>query len=137
MTQPPSGEPTELPLWKGRRGVINTVVCCVIALPCAFGVWLLAERSTIVPSCSAYASGHAMKYSDFKLVGVKHASTVVCLLEHANGEETDVHLSELVSYLTNLWVELAMTLEITVPGFAILLALLRVGLYRLGTPSRA
>jgi len=36
-----------------------------------------------------------------------------------------------------LWVELAMTLEITVPGFAILLALLRVGLYRLGTPSGA
>ena len=101
MTQPPSGEPTELPLWKGRRGVINAVVCCVLSLPCAFGLWFFAERSTIVPSCTAYASGHGMTYADFKLVGVKQASTVVCLLERRQRAETDVYLNELVSYLTN------------------------------------
>ena len=127
--------PTELPLWKGRRGVINAVVCCVLSLPCAFGLWLLAERSTIVPSCTAYASGHGMRYADFKLVGVKQASTVVCLLERPDGQRQEVYLNELVSYFTNLWIEFAMTLEITVPGFAILLALVRVGLYRLGNRS--
>ena len=78
-----------------------------------------------------------MTYSDFKLVGVKHASTVVCLLEQGNGERRDVHLDELVPYVTNLWVEFAMSLEITVPGFAVLLGLARVGLYRLGTRSGA
>ena len=78
-----------------------------------------------------------MTYADFKLVGVKQASTVVCLLERGNGQRQDVYLNELVSYLTNVWVEFAMTLEITVPGFAILLGLVRVGLYRLGTRRNA
>jgi len=137
MMQPPGGVPTELPLWKGRRGVVNAVMCFVLALPCAFGLWFFAERSTIVPACSGYAAGHAMTYSDFKLVGVKHASTVVCLLERSNGEKRDVHLDELVPYVTNLWVEFAMSLEITVPGFAVLLGLVRVGLYRLGTRTAA
>ena len=73
-----------------------------------------------------------MTYTDFKLVGVEHASTVVCLLNQGNGTNQDVYLNELVSYLTDLWVGFAMSLEITVPGFAILLALVRVGLYRRG-----
>jgi len=137
MTQLPSGPPPELPIWKGRRGVINTVMCCVLSLPCAFGLWFLAERSTIIPACTAYASGHGMTYTDFKLVGVKHASTVVCLLNQGNGKNQDVYLSELVSYLTDLWVGFAMSLEITVPGFAIFLALLRVGLYRRGARIEA
>jgi hypothetical protein len=112
--------------------VINTVMCCVLSLPCAFGLWFLTERSTIIPACTAFANGHGMTYTDFKLLGVKHASTVVCLLNQGNGKTQDVSLNELVSYLTDLWVGFAMTLEITVPGFAILLALIRVGLYRLG-----
>jgi hypothetical protein len=73
-----------------------------------------------------------MTYTDFKLVGVKHASTVVCLLNQGDGRNQDVYLNELVSFLTDLWVGLAMSLEITVPGFAIFLALIRVGLYRRG-----
>ena len=132
MTQLPSGPPPELPIWKGRRGVINTVMCCVLALPCAFGLSFLAERGTIVPACTAYASRHGMTYTDFKLVGVKHASTVVCLLNQGDGKNQDVYLNGLVSYLTDLWVGFAMSLEITVPGFAVLLALIRVGLYRRG-----
>jgi hypothetical protein len=73
-----------------------------------------------------------MTYTDFKLVGVKHASTVVCLLNQGDGKNQDVYLNGLVSYLTDLWVGFAMSLEITVPGFAVLLALIRVGLYRRG-----
>jgi hypothetical protein len=137
MTSLPSDAPPELPLWKGRRGVINTVACCVLSLPCAFALWLVAERGTIVPACTAYASSHGMTYTDFKLVGVKHASTVVCLLSQGDGKIQDVYLSETVSYLADLWAGFAMTLEITVPGFAILLALLRVGLYRHGAGSAA
>jgi hypothetical protein len=71
-----------------------------------------------------------MAYTDFKLVGVRHASTVVCILTQANGRNQDVHLSELVPFLTDFWVSFAMSLEFTVPGFAILLALARVSWYR-------
>jgi hypothetical protein len=130
MTQLPSGPRPELPIWKGRRGLVNTVLCCVLSLPCAFGLWLLAERSTIVPACTAYAGAHGMTYADFKLVGVKQASTVVCMLTEANGKSQDVHLSELVPYLTDVLVGFAMNLGITVPGFAVLLALARVGWYK-------
>jgi len=111
--------------------VVNTAVCCVLSLPCAFGVWSLAERSTIVPACTAYAGAHGMTYADFKLVGVKQTDNeVVCLLTQADGKSQDVHLSTLVPYLTNVLIEFAMTLPITVPGFAVLLALARVGLYK-------
>jgi hypothetical protein len=130
MTQLPSSPPAELPIWKGRRGVINTIMCCVLSLPCAFGLWFLAERSVIVPACTAYASAHGMTYTDFKLTGVKEASTVVCVLTQANGRNQDIHLSELVPFLTDLWVGFAMSLQITVPAFAILLALVRVGWYK-------
>jgi hypothetical protein len=130
MKQLPSGPPAALPLWQGRSGVINTVRCCVLAVPCALGPWFLAQRSIIVPACTAYAVAQGMTYTDFKLVGVKHASTVVCLLDRTDGRRQDVHLGEIVPYLTDLWVGFAMSLEFTVPGFAILIALVRVGLYR-------
>lgn len=118
-------------MWSGRRGWINTILCCVLALPCALGVWLLAERSVIAPACTGYASSHGLTYTDFKLVGVKHASTVVCLLSGADGSRSEVHLRELVPFLTDASVGFAMTLEFTVPAFAILLALALVGWSRL------
>lgn len=130
MTQLAGGPPAELPIWKGRRGVINTAMCCVLSLPCALGIWFLTERSTIAPACTSYASAHGMTYTDFKLTGVKQASTVVCVLTQANGKSQDVHLSEIVPFLTDAWVGFAMSLEITIPAFAILLALIRVGWYR-------
>jgi hypothetical protein len=129
-TQRPSGPTAELPIWKGRRGVINTVACGVLGLACASGLWTLTERSMIVPACTAYASTHGMTYTDFKMVGVRHASTVVCILSRADGGTQDVHLNELVPFLTDTWVGFAMTLEITVPAFAILMAIARVSWYR-------
>jgi hypothetical protein len=124
-------------MWKGRRGLVNTIACCALSLPCAFGLWLLAERSTIVPACTSYARAHGAAYLDFKLVGVKHASTVVCLLAEGNGKVLDVHLNELIPYITNLLVELAMTLELTVPAFAVLLAMTRVFVFRRMPPADA
>jgi hypothetical protein len=130
MTPPPRGPSPELPIWQGRRGLVNAALCCVLSLPCAFGLWRLAERSTIVPACASYAGAHGMRYTDFKLVGVKQASTVVCMFTEANGKSQDVHLSELVPYLADVLVGFAMNLGITVPGFAVLLGLARVGWYK-------
>jgi len=71
-----------------------------------------------------------MTYTDFRLVGVKRKSTVVCMLTQIDGRNEDIRLNELVSFLTNLWVEFALSLEITIPAFAILFALGRVAWYR-------
>jgi len=123
----------ELPLWKGRRGLVNTVACCALALPCAWGLWLLAERSVIIPACTRYARSQGLAYADFRMVGVKHASTVVCVLVQDGGKTSDVYLDTIVPFITNLLTEFAMSPEFTVPAFAIALAILRVALYRLGT----
>jgi hypothetical protein len=123
-----------LPMWQGRRGTLNAIVCGVLGLLCALGVLLITERAIVVPACTAYASAHDMTYSDFKLVGRTHADTVVCLLLRADGKTQDVYLKTLVSYLTDLLVSLAMNLEITVPGFIILLALARSAPYLLTQP---
>ena len=40
-----------------------------------------------------------MTYVDFKLVGVRHSSTVVWLLTEANDKGQDVYLSELIPFL--------------------------------------
>jgi hypothetical protein len=72
-----------------------------------------------------------MSYTDFKLVGVKQTDgDVVCMLTQADGRGQEVHLSELVAYPTYVLVNFAMSLEITVPGFVVLLALARVGWYK-------
>jgi hypothetical protein len=117
--------PAVLSIWKGRRGVVNTALCCALAVPSAWGVWSAAERSAIVPTCTAHAAAQGLSYADFKLVGVRHASTVVCLFTQANGRTRDVYLRDLVSTFTDLWVGLAMTLELTVPAFVILWGLAR------------
>jgi hypothetical protein len=134
MTPSPKDPRAELPIWKGRRGWITAAACCVLALPCAFGVFFFAERSVIVPACAAYASAHGMTYTDFKLAGVKQPETeVVCLLTQANGKEEEVSLNNLVPFVTNVLVEFAMSLEITVPAFAVLLGLARAGWYTLSS----
>jgi len=136
MTQLPSARAAELPIWKGRRGVINAVACCVLAVPCAFGVFFMATRTTIVPACTRYATAHGLTYTDFKLVGVKqNDSAVVCLLSRTDGTNEEMYLNELVPFLTNVWVEFAMGLEITIPAFAVLLGLARVGWYKLTNPT--
>lgn len=117
-------------MWKGRRGAINTAVCCALALLCAFGVWSLAERLIIVPACSRYALTHDMTYTDFKLVGVRQASTVVCLLRTSKGGDAEIYLKELVPFVTDMLVGFAMSLQLTVPAFAIALAAARVGIFR-------
>jgi hypothetical protein len=78
-----------------------------------------------------------MTYRDFRLVGVREKSTVVCVLTQSSGRSEDVYLQELVPFFTDVLVGFAMNLGITVPGFAILLGLARVGLYRWTTTGRA
>lgn len=122
--------PVELPMWRGRRGLVASAICLVLALACGIGLLLLVERTTIAPPCRAYAAAHGMTYSEFTLVGVRTTSNVVCVLKRANGSSGDVHLSELVSTFTDLWAGILVSLEFTVPVLAILFALARVALYR-------
>lgn len=83
-----------------------------------------------MPACTAYASALGMTYTDFKMVGVSQASTVVCVLTQTNGMTLDLYLSQVVPYVTSVLVGFALSPEFTLPAFAVLLALVRVGWYR-------
>ena len=126
MPKYPIETPVEPPIWQGRRGVINTAAVGVVAVVCALALLFFAQRTVIVPACSAYAAAHAMTYSDFHLVGRKTANNVVCVMTKANGHTDDVRLSELVSAITDVLTSFAVSLEFTIPLFAILFAILRV-----------
>jgi uncharacterized membrane protein len=119
-------------MWQGRRGLIASAVCLVLGLISGVALLLLVERTTIAPPCRAHAAAHDMTYTDFTVVGVRTHTTIVCQLKSANGAAHDIHLSELVSTFTDLWAGILVTLEFTVPALAILFALARVALYRLG-----
>ena len=111
MTKYPIAPQEEPPIWKGRRGLINTGAVVVLAILLGFGLWFLADRTTITPACTAYADAHGMTYKDFKLVGLKRDSTVVCLLARANGTTKDVYLKELVPVYKDYLVSFAMSIE--------------------------
>lgn len=137
MTKYPIEPQEEPPIWKGRRGLANTGLVVLTAIILGIGLWLLADRSTIRPACTAYAEAHGMTYKDFKLVGLKRDSTVVCLLARDNGTTKDVYLRELVPVYTDYLVSFAMSFEFTMPVFAILLATIRVWWYRRGLAKPA
>lgn len=132
MTEIPNSPPAELPIWKGRRGLINAALCCVLALPCAFGLLKFAERRVIGPACTAYARDHGMTYRSFTTTGTASApsSHVACVLTQADGSNGTAGLETLVPFLTNAWVLFAVDIAITIPAFAVLLGLLRVAWYK-------
>jgi len=126
--------PAVLPMWQGRPGLIRTVICFVLGALLAVGLLLLTERSLIAPACRGYADAHAMRYTDFKLVGIKTSTTVVCLLARADGKPGEIYLREIVPPLTEFAVGWLVFLEVTAPGFAILLALAWTGWSRRALP---
>ena len=119
----------ELPIWRGRRGIVNTAVCCLLGLLTGFALWTFAERTTVVPACTAYARQHGLVYVDFKAEERRNDSGVDCVVRRDDGSTTDVSLRDVVPYVTDQWVGLAMGLQLTVPLFAILFALARAGIY--------
>lgn len=136
MSALPNSPRAELPIWKGRRGMVTAALCCVLALPCAFALWLFADRSAIAPSCATYGRVHGMAYIDFKTYSGRRDSNVGCLYKQSTGQETEVSFSEVAPFLTKIWVDLAVAHEFTIPVFAILLGLARAGIYLHGARSK-
>jgi len=137
MTSLPKGPPPELPIWKGRRGMVNAAACCILALPCAFALWVYTDTSTITPNCTEYGRTHGMTYTDFKTYSNRRDSNIGCLFKQANEQEAEVPFSEVAPFITKVWVDFAMALEFTIPVFAILLGLARAHIYMRGARPRA
>lgn len=123
MDLPP--EPVELPIWRGRRGLINTVICGALGLACGVGLAELAERRVVVPECTAYGERHGMRYTDYRVYTSGLHGSGVCSFKTGRGGVEDVSLEEATSWFTDFYLGIAFKLELTVPLFIVLFAVLR------------
>jgi hypothetical protein len=112
-------------MWRGRRGTINTIVCGVLGIAAASAFWMFAVRAAVTPACTAYGRSHGMTYVDYKVYSKMQRASSACILASPSGAMHDVALPEAASYLTDLWVSLAFSLQISIPGFILLFAVAR------------
>lgn len=119
-----------LPMWRGRRGVVNTLVCGVVGVLCAFALLRFAERAVVVPACTAYAKSHGLTYVDYKVYSSKRRASSACILRTSKGGTEDVSLPDAASTFTDLWVGVAFSLEFTTPALILLFAVLLTKLSR-------
>jgi hypothetical protein len=113
------------PIWKGRRGLVNAVICSILGLACAIGLLKFAERTVVVPKCTAYGQSRGMTYSGNALYTSMRYGAGKCIFKTKNGGVEDVSFEDATSLFTGLWLGLAFQLDLTIPTFILLLALLR------------
>jgi hypothetical protein len=118
-------EPVEFPIWRGRRGLINTVLCCILGLACAIGLAQFAERMVVVPKCTAYGESRDITYSGYTIYTSMRHGAGACSFKTKRGGVEDVSLEEVTSLVTDLWLGIAFQLDLTVPAFILLFALMR------------
>jgi hypothetical protein len=117
--------PVEFPIWRGRRGLVNTAICGVLGFLIAFGLAEFVERSVVVPGCTAYGQSHGMTYLDYKIYTNSKHESGACIFRTAGGHVEDVSFREAISFFADLWLGIAFKLELTVPSFILLLGLAR------------
>ncbi len=83
-----------LPRWRGRRGLINTLVCAVLGVACALAFLVVAERSAVEPACIASAEAHGLTYVDYQVYSSKRRASSACLFRTAKGSIEDVSLPD-------------------------------------------
>jgi len=113
------------PIWKGRRGLVNAVICSTLGVACAIGLLKFAERLIVVPKCTAYGQSRSMTYSGNVLNTSMRYGAGKCIYKTKNGGVEDVSFEEATSLITGLWLGLAFQLDLTIPTFILLFALLR------------
>lgn len=130
MTIPDTDSSPTLPMWRGRRGAIATAYLGVLAVVFGLGLMEFAERVGVVPACRDYAKAHGSQYVSMysSSGGTTKRSAAICTFKSDTGHE-DVRLID-ISVLTDLWVSFAVSLEITIPGFLILFAVIRTWLLK-------
>jgi hypothetical protein len=129
----PAQEPQAvLPMWKGRRGVINTLICGILGVVCAFAFWQFAVRTAVMPACMTYGKSHELTYVDYKVYSSQRHASSACIFKTQRGGTQDVALPEAASYLTDLWVGVAFNILLTIPSFILLFAIAGTGITCLG-----
>ena len=120
-----SDRPGDFPIWRGRRGLVNTAICGVLGFLIAFGLAEFVERTVVVPGCTGYGQSHGMTYLDYKIYTNSKHESGACIFRTAGGHVEDVSFREAISFFADLWLGIVFKLELTVPSFILLLGLAR------------
>lgn len=108
-----------------------TVLVFGLALVCSLALKLGLEHSAIAGYCSEYGQVQGLNFQHATAANYRKDSGVECVYQQHDGRETVMPLSELAPFMTDLGMSFATDLEVTVPAFAVLLALLWFGAKRL------
>jgi hypothetical protein len=129
MTTPEADASPVLPIWRGRRGLVATVILGVLALICGLGLMEFAERFGVVPACRHYALEQGWEYRSYRMNIATTRTGAICTFKSAEGNTEDIRLLD-ISVLTNFWISFAVGLHITVPSFLVLFAVVRTWLWK-------
>ena len=108
-----------------------TVLVFSLALVCSLALKLGLEHSAIASYCTEYGQAQGLNFQHATAANYRKDSGVECVYRQHDGGETVMPLSGLAPFMTDLSMSFATDLEVTVPGFAVLLALLWFGAKRL------
>lgn len=138
MTIPEAVPSPVLPMWRGRRGAVATVIIGALALICGLGLLTFAERFGVVPACRHYAQSHGWQYVSMHSFSdpITNRSGAICTFKSDKGYTEEIYLRD-ISLLANFWVSFAVQLVITVPAFVILFAVVRTWLWKLRSTKPA
>ena len=129
MSDDAAGSPPHFALWTGRAGLINTLLCIVLALPLAWGLRVATERGVAAPACIAHGRAQGMTYVEIALEGPRNEATPVCRYARGDGSPATIAFSRIASLPTDLWVGFALDMRFTWGAFIVLLALARSGAF--------
>jgi hypothetical protein len=119
--------------WTGFR---NFLIIGAIAFGLAIGLALFVEHSYAAPLCEQYAAQHSLVYSglDYPVIGSSSSTTSSgsCIFVDAAGNRNTIEFRDLASNAAlALLASFGLQIEITIPAFFILVALIAVGISKL------
>jgi hypothetical protein len=119
--------------WTGFR---NFLIIGAIAFGLAIGLALFVEHSYAAPLCEQYAAQHSLVYSglDYPVIGSSSSTTSSgsCIFVDAAGNRNTIEFRDLApNAALALLASFGLQIEITIPAFFILVALIAVGISRL------
>lgn len=134
MTVPEADPSPVLPIWRGRRGAIATAYLGALAVICGLGLMDFAERFGVVPACRDYARAQGWQYLSMHSYSnsTSNRSGAICTFKSDAGHVEDIRLLD-ISILTNFWVSFSVSLQVTIPAFLVLFAVIRTWLLKRGT----
>jgi hypothetical protein len=135
---PAANEPEHLSE-PGRRGLGlgSLAILCVVSLCCAMALSAFVERRVVAPACKAYAVERGAVFKAVDVYSLRQQQPGPhCLFTQADGSESSVWLQRVLPFVTDLWVSVAMDIELSTPVLWVMTSLLWLALARLRSNHR-